>query len=469
MKRVLASILMTAVLLLSLSVPAAGELIEYDYPRNTVLLWNADENWANPGGFVVDTENQTEGEGCVSIELGKHSQFITQVTFPNVDATGMRYLEFDVYVSDLAILEAWLALEGDSIGISSSGQPDRAEKRIQLSRIAMQLFTEGCPRIGWNHIVISLEELSDIEGAGGKLDLSQVNFLRIFIISWSLASVPEAKDWILKFDNFVLTDREVEPGVPHTPGEWQYDEEKHRRYCVNCGELLGEALHCPEGGCESTGKCKVCELECGSYEHEYALTTPTYLYLASDPTCTEAARIYYCCVRCWERSEETFEFGESLGHDLTEGYVSCGAEGHSMKCRRCNVYVDVISHHFDGWVTVREATETESGLKKRGCMMCSYVETQELTYTAPEEPELPDLPQTPEEPELPDLPQTPEEPELPDLPQTPEEPELPDLPQTPDQPTEPTDNGCSSVVASGTFLYFAMTLPLAAVLRKKKK
>ncbi len=264
MKRVLASILMTAVLLLSLLVPAgAGHLISE--PNTIVPLWSADENWDTPFGFVVDRENQVEGEGCVSIELGKNATFIAQIKLPEVDATGMRYLEFDVYVSDLAILEAWLDTWGDSVGISSSGQPDRAEKRVHFHEIAKQSFVKGCPRVGWNHVAIPLDQMSDIEGAGGKLDLSQVNFLRIFIISWSLASVPEAKDWVLKFDNFALTDRQVAPD-PHTPGEWQYDENKHWRYCTECDKKLDETFHSeyshPPYVFDEPFTCYACKQEC---------------------------------------------------------------------------------------------------------------------------------------------------------------------------------------------------------------
>ena len=40
----------------------------------------------------------------------------------------------------------------------------------------------------------------------------------------------------------------------------------------------------------------------------------------------------------------------------------------------------MIPHTFGEWVTVREATEAESGLQKSVCMMCSYEETQELAY-----------------------------------------------------------------------------------------
>ena len=95
MKRMIACMLMTAVLLLSLSVPAgaAGCIVEYDYPRNTVLLWNADENWRSPGGYTLDTENQAEGEGCVSINF-KAGTRIASTSFDAVDATGMLALEF---------------------------------------------------------------------------------------------------------------------------------------------------------------------------------------------------------------------------------------------------------------------------------------------------------------------------------------------------------------------------------------
>ena len=423
MKRAFTIMLMTAVLLLSLSAPAAGELIEYDYPRNTVPLWNADENWGDR--YTLDTQNQTEGEGCISINLnsvtGTHAPFKVLET---VDATGMLALEFDMYISDLAVLDHLQSVTSGSIEICSGGKCDEGEKNYDLAVIARDV-QQGCPKIGWNHVIIFLNKMADTEGSYGPFDIGHINYLRIY---WT-GMTDCGQDWVLKFDNFVLTDREVEPGVPHTPGEWQYDEEKHRRYCVYCGELLGEALHCPEGGCESTGSCKACGLECGPYEHEYALTTPTHLYLASDPTCTEEARIYYCCVRCRERSEETFEFGESLGHDLTEGYVSCEADGHSMKCRRCEEYVNVIPHTFGEWETVREATEGESGLKQRSCAECTYVETQEIVYVAPE----------------------------------------PQTPQTPAVPVAPSDDGCSAVLVSGAPAMLVLIAAAGWMVRKKKK
>ena len=443
MKRVLASFLILMVLLLSLSVPAGADHAA-PFPTKVIPLWNADENWDSPGDFTVDRETQVEGEGCVSIELGKNATFIAQVKLPEVDATGMRYLEFDVYVSDLAILEAWLALEGDSIGISSSGQPDHAEKRIHLSKIAMQLFAEGCPRIGWNHIAVPLDQMSDIEGADGKLDLSQVNFLRIFILSWSLASVPEAKDWVLKFDNFVLTNREI-AFDSHTPGEWQYDENKHWRYCTECGKKIDEYIHSPNccikvGVCETKYICYDCGKECGPFEHEFTVKdTGNRMCYAERATCTRGALYYYSCARCGEPGTETFESGKPREHTSEMDCISCDAESHAYHCKNCHEQVgEAVSHDFSEWEMVREATEEKSGLKRRSCAGCTYVDEQEIAYVAPE------------------------------LPNAPESPDEPEPPQTPAQPVEPSDEGCSAVLVSGANGCLVALMVAVIALKKRK-
>ena len=119
MKRTIACMLMTVVLLLSLLVPVWADHASSE-PQNIVPLWNADENWTNPGGFVVDTENQTEGEGCVSITMKAKDDFDVQVTFPAVDATDMLYLEFDVYASSIYAIAGLAA--NSYVEISSSGK-----------------------------------------------------------------------------------------------------------------------------------------------------------------------------------------------------------------------------------------------------------------------------------------------------------------------------------------------------------
>ena len=483
MKRTIVCMLMTVVLILSLSVPVWADHASSE-PKNIVPLWNADENWTNPGGFVVDTENQTEGEGCVSIELGKHSQFITQITFPNVDATGMRYFEFDLYVSDLAILEAWLALEGDSIGISSSGQPDRAEKRIQLSRIAMQLFAEGCPRIGWNHIVISLEELSDIEENGGKLDLSQVNFLRVFITSWSLVSVPEAKDWVLKFDHFVLTDRQVAPSS-HTPGAWEYDENKHWRFCTECGKKIDEAIHSehshPPYVVDREFTCYACKQVCSSLEEreKYAawIQQVKHLFALSeedfDPEwMTEQ---YNALMSEWNALAEDERDLLMGGYGAMLKDVNMAIAVREQEVLILSKYESVIAEliwlkdflresnwTFENWeralVIASEVEEAIDGMTRIETKVLSEygylaileeAESRLIIYDPP--------PQGSDEP---DEPGQPEEPETPDVPQTPDQP---------DEPTEPIDKGCSATVTGGAGLCLAALMLAAGVTMKKKK
>ena len=117
-----------------------------------------------------------------------------------------------------------------------------------------------------------------------------------------------------------------------------------------------------------------------THTHYFVLEVVSDAHLAHTATCTESARYYYQCDLCDAIGDQTYEYGEPLGHDLTEGYISCDVQGHSMHCHRCKEYVNMIPHNFDEWVTVREATEAESGLQKRACMMCSYEETQELAY-----------------------------------------------------------------------------------------
>ena len=67
----------------------------------------------------------------------------------------------------------------------------------------------------------------------------------------------------------------------------------------------------------------------------------------------------------------------------------------------------------------------------------NYGDPENPEGETPDEPEVPDVPETPDEPEVPDVPETPDEPEVPDVPETPDEPEVPDIPETPDEPEIP--------------------------------
>ena len=176
MKRVLASILMTVVLLLSLSVPVGAGMLATQ-PRETVSLWNADENWGDR--YTLDTQNQTEGEGCISISLnGVTGTHAPSKKLDPVDATGMLAFEFDMYISDLAILDHLQNVSSSSIEICSGGKCYEGEKNIPLSDVAKQL-KNGCPKVGWNRVIVFLNKMGETEGSYGSFDISHINYLRI--------------------------------------------------------------------------------------------------------------------------------------------------------------------------------------------------------------------------------------------------------------------------------------------------
>ncbi len=257
MKRVLASILMTAVLLLSLLVPAGADHVPAQ-PTKVVPLWNADENWTNPGGFVVDRENQVEGEGCVSINLnGKTNLVLGYRNFDAVDATGVLALEFEMYISDLAMLDDLKNISYGRLEIGSGPKTLPAKIGYDWKNILYDI-RKGCPRAGWNHVVIFLEDMIVLDS---NFDVSDINFLQIY---WDYET-DCGQDWVLKFDNFVLTDRQV-AFDPHTPGEWQYDENKHWRYCTECDKKLDETFHSeyshPPYVFDEPFTCYACKQEC---------------------------------------------------------------------------------------------------------------------------------------------------------------------------------------------------------------
>ncbi len=451
MKRVIACILMTVVILLSLLVPAGAGMLTTE-PRKTVSLWNADENWGDR--YTLDTQNQTEGEGCISINLnGVTGTHAPSKKLDPVDATGMHAFEFDMYISDLAILDHLQNISSGSIEICSGGKCDEGEKNISLADVAKQL-KNSCPKVGWNRVIIFLNKMAETDGNYGPFDISHINYLRIF---WT-GMTDCGQDWILKFDNFVLTDRQAAPN-PHTPSEWEYDENTHWRYCTECNKKIDENEHSPfywtnsphystsTNLCEKEFTCYDCKQECGPYEHEFTVKdTGNRMCYAESATCTRGALFYYSCARCREPGTETFESGKPREHTTEKNCVSYDAESHVYQCLRCNEQVgEAVSHDFSEWETVREATEAESGLKRRSCAGCTYVDEQEIAYVAPE---------IPNDPETPDEPNTPDEPEA---------------PQTPEQPNEEREKGCSAVLASGAGLCLvALMLAAGYTVRKKK-
>ena len=94
---------------------------------------------------------------------------------------------------------------------------------------------------------------------------------------------------------------------------------------------------------------------CGNkHEHFFVQEVVDDSYLASAATCTKKATYYLSC-ECGEKGTSTFEYGSPLGHSLGE------------------------------WTTIKLATETEPGIKKRFCTRagCSYSESENIPILHP--------------------------------------------------------------------------------------
>ncbi len=59
---------------------------------------------------------------------------------------------------------------------------------------------------------------------------------------------------------------------------------------------------------------------CTLHKHSFSNKVTTKAYLCSSATCTEKAKYYFSC-KCGEKSSDTFEYGDPIGHSFTN-YVS---------------------------------------------------------------------------------------------------------------------------------------------------
>ena len=166
-------------------------------------------------------------------------------------------------------------------------------------------------------------------------------------------------------------------------------------HCSRCNEVLvaqetvGALGHdavtdaavgptCTETGLTEGSHCSRCNEVLVAQETVDALGHDPVTDAAVGPTCTETGLTEGShCSRCNEVlvAQETVD---ALGHDpVTDKAVAptCTKTGltEGSHCSRCNEVlvaqetVDALGHDWDEWVTVKEATEEEEGLKERTC------------------------------------------------------------------------------------------------------
>jgi hypothetical protein len=124
----------------------------------------------------------------------------------------MDSVEFDIYLSDLAILDH-LAACGGSLELTSSGTCDYQEKNYSITNLANWLKEHNAV-VGWNHVTIAISQMAATNDGGdpnkadiaGAFDISKINYIRFF---WT-GMTDCGQDWIMKLDNFRMTDAQAQ-------------------------------------------------------------------------------------------------------------------------------------------------------------------------------------------------------------------------------------------------------------------
>lgn len=147
-----------------------GEIVEEPEPEGTFFDdGESIEGWAGASGPVLDSDNPQQG--AYSVKFSSGGAFIIQKNLEeSVNSNvGLDYgvLQFDLYISDPSVFNwDWPG----QIELTSSGQPDQQELNWNFTS-QLRLRNE------WNILVL---KLSDANVSGGNIDLSAVNFFRIY-------------------------------------------------------------------------------------------------------------------------------------------------------------------------------------------------------------------------------------------------------------------------------------------------
>jgi hypothetical protein len=181
---------------------AEKDALEATKTEHSIPLWGANKTWGDI--YETDNENQLAGSGCISANLkGVQGTHAPSKKFDSVDATGMDTFEFEIYLSDLAIVDHLKNNTGSgSVELCSGGTCDQGEKSVALNQIFTD-FIAGGPVVGWNHVAIPLDRMASTPGTYGAFKIENIDYIRIF---WSGMTNPTDQDWIIKLDNFRMTD-----------------------------------------------------------------------------------------------------------------------------------------------------------------------------------------------------------------------------------------------------------------------
>lgn len=167
-----------------------------DDDRDILSIVNCD---AKPGGmFELDTTSPAEGAGCWSTATAPAIAF--QKLETAIDATGCDVIEFDLYISDLAALDAMKNMKNMcALELSSGGVNDEQEIAFTGEQIVEYGMYGQEWKVGWNHVVLRLADATATNGNGNvPFDISNVNFVRFYLLAATTSHT-------IKIDNICLS------------------------------------------------------------------------------------------------------------------------------------------------------------------------------------------------------------------------------------------------------------------------
>ena len=111
---------------------------------------------------------------------------------------------------------------------------------------------------------------------------------------------------------------------------------------------------------------KVYKLNLKIHKHSFVNEIVDEKYLAAAADCENAA-LYYKSCDCGAHGEETFAYGEKLGHDLSK--MTWNTKEHWKKCLRCGKLLELEGHIYTDWA------EGVDGKEHHHCTVCGFEQT----------------------------------------------------------------------------------------------
>ncbi len=189
----------------------------------------------------------------------------------------------------------------------------------------------------------------------------------------------------------VLTAQEIIPKIPHTcvsSSDYLHDESTHWKVCSVCNEKFDEGTHNyinpvlnKAATCnESATYYMQCDI-CGA-------TDDTQTVIIGDPpghsfknyvpdgnaTCTGDGTKTAKCENC-DATDTVADIGSKKGHSFG-AWTSVNDTQHQRVCSDDETHTEIENHSYSEWTTVKEPTETETGVRKRSCSACGHEETK---------------------------------------------------------------------------------------------